>query len=113
MYCARHYDNAVSPEAIGHWAGVSPGTVTNVTNCVMAALLTLHNKLIHLPTPEEKEDAKEWAAGKVCPEWRDGFFMVDGTKFALFQWPGLHGNAWFDKNHNYSLNCQVHMLPIS
>jgi len=113
MYYARHYGNAVSPKAIRHWAGICPGTVVNSTNCIMVALLTLHDELIHLPTPKEKEGAKEWVAGKVCPEWRNGHFVVDGTKFTLFQWPGLHGDTWFNKNHNYSLNCQVHMLSIS
>ena len=113
LYRVGHYGNAASPEAIGHWAGVSPGTVVNATNRVMVALLNLHDELIHLPTPEEKESAKEWVAGKGCPEWRDGFLVVDGTKFALFQRPGLHGDAWFDKNRNYSLDCQVRTTPIS
>src|ERR1700730_12006902 len=113
LYRAGHYGNAASPEAIGHWAGVSPGTVVNATNRVMVAVLTLHDELIHLPTSDEKESAKRWVAGKVCPEWRDGYLVVDGTKFALFQRPGLHGDAWFDKNHNYSLDCQVRTTPIS
>ena len=113
LYCARHYGNATSPKAIGHWAGVSLGTVVNSTNHVMVALLTLHDKLIHLPTSEEKESVKEWVAGKACAEWRDGYLMVDGTKFALFQQPGLHGDTWFDKNCNYSLDCQVCTVPIS
>jgi hypothetical protein len=113
MYRVGHYGNAASPKAIGHWAGISLGMVVNLTNRVMVALLTLHDDLIHLSTPEEKEAAKEWVAGKVCPEWRDGYLVVDGTKFALFQQPGLHGNAWFDKNRNYSLDCQVRVLPIS
>jgi hypothetical protein len=113
MYRAGHYGNAASPEAIGHWAGVSPGTVVNSTNRVMVALLSLHDELVRLPTPEEKESAKVWVAGKVCPEWRDGYLVVDGTKFALFQRPGLHGDAWFDKNRNYSLDCQVRTIPIS
>ena len=102
-----------SPEAIGHWAGISPGTVVNLTNHVMVALLSLHNKLIHLPITDEKECMKEWVAGKICTEWRDGYLVVDGTKFSLFQWPGLHSDAWFDKNRNYSLDCQVHTIPIS
>jgi len=34
--------------------------------------------------------------------------MVDGTKFLLFQQPGLHSNTWFDKSQTYSLDCQVH-----
>jgi hypothetical protein len=113
LYRVGHYGNAASPEAIGHWAGVSPGTVVNATNRVMVAVLTLHDELIHLPTSEEKESAKRWVAGKVCPEWRDGYLVVDGTKFALFQRPGLHGDAWFDKNRNYSLDCQVRTTPIS
>ena len=33
--------------------------------------------------------------------------LVDGTKFPVFQRPSLHGDAWFDKNKDYSLDCQV------
>lgn len=43
--------------------------------------------------------------------------MVDGTKFSLFQHPGLHRDTWFDKNRDYSLDCQVcyslSYLPMS
>jgi DDE superfamily endonuclease len=42
-----------------------------------------------------------------CPKWRNGFLLADGTKFPLFQKPGLHGEAWFNKNKNYSIDCQV------
>jgi hypothetical protein len=42
----RRKVRTASPEAIGHWAGVSPGTVVNSTNHVMVALLALHDKLI-------------------------------------------------------------------
>jgi DDE superfamily endonuclease len=107
LYRAGHYGNAASPEAIGQWAGVSPGTVVNCTNRVMMALLALHDEYVHFPTAEEKESAKAWVEEKVCPEWRDGYLMVDGTKLPLFQRPGLHGDAWFDKNRSYSLDCQV------
>jgi len=107
LFRAGHYGNAASPEAIRHWAGMSPGMVANCTNRVMLALLSLHDESVHLPTAEEKESAKAWVAAQVCPEWRDGHLMVDGTKFSLFQRPGLHGNAWFDKNRSYSLDCQV------
>jgi hypothetical protein len=107
LFRAGHYGNAASPEAIGHWAGVSPGTVVNCTNRVMVALLSLHDETVRLPTAEEKESAKAWVAEQVCPEWSDGHLMVDGTKFSLFQRPGLHGDAWFDKNRTYSLDCQV------
>ena len=98
LFQAGYYGNAASPEAIGLWAGVSPGTVSNCTNRVMMALLSLHNEYVHLPTAEEKESAKAWVAEQVCPKWSDRCLMVDGTKFSLFQRPGLHGNIWFDKN---------------
>jgi hypothetical protein len=107
LFRSGHYGNAASPEAIGLWAGVSPGTVVNCTNRVMVALLSLHHECVHLPTAEERESAKAWVTAQVCPEWSDGYLMVDGTKFALFQRPGLHGDAWFDKNRTYSLDCQV------
>lgn len=104
---AGHYGNAASPEDIAQWAGGSAGWVDKCTNRVMVALLSLHDEAIHLPTSEEKEEAKEWVEGETCEEWRDGFLLVDGTKFPVFQRPGLHGDAWYDKNKDYSLDCQV------
>ena len=104
---AGHYGNAASPEAIGHWAGVSPGTVLNSTNRVMLALISLHDECVHLPTTEEKESAREWVAEQVCPEWSNGYLMVDGTKFSLFPRPG---DTRFDKNRDYSLDCQVRFI---
>ncbi len=112
LFRAGHYGNAASPEAIGHWAGVSPGTVANSTNRVMVALLSLHDDCVRFPTAEEKESAKAWVGAQVCPEWRDGYLMVDGTKLPLFQRPGLHGDAWFDKNRSYSMDCQVRFYPF-
>jgi len=112
LFRASYYSNAASPEAIGLWAGVSPGTVANCTNRVMLALLSLHDECIHFPTAEEQENAKAWVTAQVCPEWSDGYMMVDGTKFSLFQRPGLHGDTWFDKNRTYSLDCQVRFMFI-
>jgi len=79
--------------------------VVNCTNCVMVALMSLHNECVHLLTAEEKESAREWVAEQACPKWSNGYLMVDGTKFPLFQQPGLHSDTWFDKNRNYSLDC--------
>jgi hypothetical protein len=50
LYYPGHYGNAADPKAIGCWTGVSLGTVVNATNCVMVALLAMHDGLIHLPT---------------------------------------------------------------
>ena len=42
-----------------------------------------------------------------CYAWRDGYCMADGTPIILFQKPGYHGEAYFDRKSNYSLNLQV------
>ena len=89
------------------WAGVSVGVVQKSTIHVMIVLISLHDNAVHLPTEAEKDTSKQWVQDACCPEWRDGFIAVDGTKFALFQCPGLHGDAWFDKNKDYSADAQV------
>jgi hypothetical protein len=64
----------------------------------MVVLLSLHDECVHLLTAKEQEHIKAWVAEQVCPKWSDRYIMVDGIKFTLFQQPGLHGDAWFDKN---------------
>ncbi|KAJ7925636.1 hypothetical protein B0H13DRAFT_2314230 [Mycena leptocephala] len=96
-----HYGNGASPEETAEWAGVAVGTVVNCTNRVMVAVLSLHDHAIRYPTSDEKETTKAWVEQETCPEWRDGWMMADGTKFPLFERPGLHGDAWFDKNKDY------------
>ena len=67
LFCTGHYGNAASPKVIGHWAGVSPGMVVNCTNCVMVALLSLHNECVHLSMAEEWESrSEERRVGKEC-----------------------------------------------
>jgi hypothetical protein len=105
-----HYGNASSPEDVAQWAGVCVGTVINATNRCLVAFLSLHDEAIMMPPEEEKERAKAYVESMTCPEWRNGFLLADGTKFVLFQKPGLHGEAWFDKNKNYSIDCQVRTL---
>lgn len=110
IFLARvgHYGNAASPEDLAQWAGVSSGTVANCTARVMVAILSHHDDAVHLPTAAEKEEAKQWVeAVTKCSEWRDGFLMIDGTKIPLFEKPGLHGEAYFDKDKNYSVDTQV------
>jgi hypothetical protein len=102
-----HYGNASAPEYVAQWAGVSVGTVINATYRCLVAFLALHDEAVMMPPEEEKERAKAYVEAATCPEWRNGFLLADGTKFPLFQKPGLHGEAWFDKNKDYSVDCQV------
>jgi hypothetical protein len=107
-----HYGNASAPEYVAQWAGVCIGTVINATSRCLIAFLALHDEAVMMPPEEEKECAKDFVEEATCPEWRNGFLLADGTKFALFQKPGLHGEAWFDKNKNYSIDCQVRDDPL-
>lgn len=107
-----HYGNASAPEYVAQWAGVCIGTVINATSRCLIAFLALHDEAVMMPPEEEKECAKDFVEAATCPEWRNGFLLADGTKFALFQKPGLHGEAWFDKNKNYSIDCQVRDDPF-
>ena len=102
-----HYGNVSAPEYVAQWAGVSVGSVINSTYRCLVAFLALHDEVVMMPPDEEKERVKEYVEAATCPEWRNGFLLADGTKFPLFQKPGLHGEAWFDKNKNYSIDCQV------
>jgi hypothetical protein len=102
-----HYGNAASVEAIGQWAGISAGMVVNATRRVMTAFLTLHDTVIRWPSVREKEEAKEWVEAASCVAWRNGCIFVDGTLVPLAEKPGYHGEAYFDRKSNYSLNVQV------
>jgi hypothetical protein len=46
-----------------------------------------------MPPEEEKEQAKEYVEAVTYSEWQNGFLLANGTKFALFQKPGLHREA--------------------
>jgi hypothetical protein len=107
LFRVGHYGNASSPEDTAQWAGISVGGVEKCTDRVIVALLSCHDAAIHLPDAAEKESSKLYVSNAVCPEWRGGFLLVDGSKFPFYQRPGLHGDAWFDKDGMYSIDCQV------
>ena len=113
MYRFGHNGNAASVEAVAQWAGVSAGSVVNYTRRVMIAYLALHDSAIRWPSEDEKEQSKQWVEVASCYAWRDGYCMVDGTAVVLFQKPGYHGEAYFDRKSNYSLNLQVNLPYFS
>lgn len=102
-----NFGSNASVEAVAQWAGVSAGMVVKATRRVMEAVLALHDQYIHWPSAEEKEDAKQWVEDAACKAWRDGWVFVDGTLVPLADKPGYHGEAYFDRKSNYSLNVQV------
>ena len=113
LYRFGHYGNAASVQRVAKWAGVGKGTVLIVTQRVMAAVLqsSFKDQAIQMPTPSEKEDAKQWVESRSgCPAWRDGWCFVDGTLIPLAFRPFWYGQSYFDRKCNYSLNIQV--LPV-
>ncbi|KAF9222989.1 hypothetical protein BS17DRAFT_836590 [Gyrodon lividus] len=46
-----------------------------------------------------------------CPEWHNGILAADGSAFHLHAKPTLHGETFYDHKSNYSLNCQLVILP--
>ncbi len=107
LFRAGHYGNAASPHYIAEWAGVSVGTVNNCMKRVMVALLHLHDCAVRPPTAEEKEKSKVYTESRTCKHWRGGCMSADGTKCCFFCRPGFFGDAWFDKDKNYSMSLQV------
>jgi len=81
--------------------------VVKATRRIIQAVLTFHAQFVHWPGAEKKEAAKEWVEAASCAAWRDGWVFVDGTLVPLADKPGHHGEAYFDRKHNYSLNVQV------
>jgi hypothetical protein len=108
LFRAGHYGNASSPEDTAQWVGISVGGVEKCTDRVVVALLSYHDEAIHLPDTAEKEKSKAYVGETVCSEWHGGFLLADGSKFLFYQRPGSHGDAWFDKDRTYSIDCQVH-----
>ena len=106
---AGHYRNAIMPEDVAQWAGVSVGSVINCTNRVMVALLDQHDHFIYIPEAdsEDAELAHLSVAQKTCVAWEGGIFATDGSTLHFFEKPSVYGDTFTDRKGNYSLNCQV------
>ncbi len=105
-----HFGNAASVESVAQWAGCSAGMVVNATRRVIEAFLTFHDDIIHWPSSEEKKQQEGLGVEAAsCAAWRDGWLFVDGTLVPLADKPGHHGEAYFDRKSNYSLNVQVRL----
>ena len=107
LYWFGHNGNAASVGGVAQWGGISEGAVVKYTHHVIIAFLTLHDITIRWPSEEDKEVAKEWVEWASCAAWHEGYCMVDGTLIPLFEKPSHHGEAYFDRKSNYSLNVQV------
>ncbi|KII82824.1 hypothetical protein PLICRDRAFT_112152 [Plicaturopsis crispa FD-325 SS-3] len=113
LYRFGHFGNAASTMKVALAFGKGYGTVRLFTRRVMAAICSerFRQSALQWASDEDKERAKAWVEANSCPEWRDGWLMVDGTLVPLFQRPESHGNSFFDRKSNYSLNAQLISTP--
>lgn len=105
LYRFGRNGNGVSLQSVAGWAGLGKGTVPRVTCRVMGAILrpSFMRSAVRFPTPEEKEEAKEWVERHSCRAWRNSWLMVDGTLVKLYHRPEFYGESYFDRKSNYSL----------
>jgi len=91
LFHAGHYGNAVSPEDVTQWAGVSIGSVVNCTNCVMIAVLDEHVQFVRIPSKdlEDMEKAQIFTESCTCPAWKNGISAADGSSIPLFEKPHM------------------------
>ncbi|KAF7366258.1 DDE Tnp4 domain-containing protein [Mycena sanguinolenta] len=117
LYRFGHYGNGASVRLTALLFGVGYGTVPKSTNRVILALCRDRFRRSAIRWPEDGSEAKEAAKAWVerqdrsCPQWRDGWVMVDGTLVPLYARPAHFGNSWFDRKSNYSLNVQIINTP--
>ncbi|KAJ7709002.1 hypothetical protein B0H17DRAFT_1155993 [Mycena rosella] len=111
LYRFRHNRNTASIQAVANWAGLGKGTVHLITWHVMTAVLCpgFMQTAFQMPTPTEKEKAKQWVQNKSCQAWRDGWCFFDGTLVPLNERPHWYGESYFNRKCNYSLNIQVRL----
>jgi hypothetical protein len=109
LYRFGHFGNAASVESVAQWAGCSAGLVVMCTRRVIVAVTRLHDDAFTI-LPEHIADAKAFVAKESCYAWRNGWCMADGTLVPLSDKPGHHGEAYFDRKSNYSLNVLVSVM---
>lgn len=109
LYRFGHDGNAASIQSVANWAGLGKRTVHLCTRRVMTAVLrpSFMKEAVRLPTPAEKERAKQWVQDHSYKSWRNGWCFVDGTLVPLDERPTWYGPSYFDRKCNYSLNIQV------
>ncbi|OJT05813.1 hypothetical protein TRAPUB_8399, partial [Trametes pubescens] len=107
LYRFGHHGNAASTMKVALLFGVSYGFVQLATARVIKACCSERFRFasVQWSGPAAKAAAME-AVGHICPGWRNGWCMVDGTLVPLFQRPSLFGNTWLDRKSNYSMNVQ-------
>ncbi|KIM50126.1 hypothetical protein SCLCIDRAFT_78656, partial [Scleroderma citrinum Foug A] len=60
---------------------------------------------------DQMRQAQMYAEARTCFTWRNGIFAADGTTVPLFVKPSLFRETFFNQKSNYSLNCQLVIMP--
>ncbi|KAG6817989.1 hypothetical protein H0H93_006887 [Arthromyces matolae] len=113
LFHMGRYGNGASIQDIARQMGCSEGSVENYTSRCFDAIESLQDLFVRKLTAEEKEKEKRWIDQALGFQgaWRDGWIMYDGTIVVLYRRPGLNGDAYFTRKHNYGLNVQIGNTP--
>ncbi|KAG6834449.1 hypothetical protein H0H93_009567 [Arthromyces matolae] len=113
LFRMGRYGNGASIQDIARQMGCSEGSVENYTNRCFDAIASLEEVFVRKLSDEEKEREKQWVDNELGFKgaWRDGWLMYDGTIVVLYQRPGLNGDAYFTRKHNYGLDVQIGNAP--
>ncbi|KIJ58650.1 hypothetical protein HYDPIDRAFT_102251, partial [Hydnomerulius pinastri MD-312] len=67
--------------------------------------------VIPLENSEEMEWLRRWVEDQLCCSWRNGIFAADGSAIPLSKKPSIYGETFYDRKSQYSLNCQLVIMP--
>ena len=70
--------------------GCGVGSIVGYTNCTVAGLLELNNKVMQFASEGERQHASAWVCNTTgVEEWGKGWLVVDGTHIPLAWKPGV------------------------
>lgn len=94
LIALRRFGSAETVHSHAMWAGVGYGTIDLYTRRIFTAIHSSNLRTAHVQwlVGQEREKAKLWAKSQACPEWRDGWCMVDGTLIPLYCKPCYYGD---------------------
>ena len=70
--------------------GCGVGSIVGYTNCTVAGLLELNNKVMQFASEGERQHASAWVCNTTgVEEWGKGWLVVHGTHIPLAWKPGV------------------------
>ncbi|KAJ1033301.1 hypothetical protein NDA13_001294 [Ustilago tritici] len=112
LYRLGHSGNGGGERDAALQCGCSVGNIVAYTNCTVAGLLKLNNKVMQFASEEERQHAVAWVRNTTGVEqWGKGWLVVNGTHVPLAWKPGVHSQEHFCYKGFHSINVVLVILP--